>query len=54
MNCLDCDHAYIKKDTVKCTRSKEVLTISDVYYITFCKNWKPRKTDAMKKMKLRF
>ena len=46
MNCLDCEHASIKDDTIRCRKSREVLTISDVYYITFCMNWKPRSTNV--------
>lgn len=46
MNCFDCDYAVIKNDTVRCERSREVLTKSDVFYVTFCKNWKPRKTNV--------
>ena len=36
MNCFDCDHATINNDTIRCRKSREVLTIADVYYITFC------------------
>lgn len=40
MNCLDCEFASIKDDTIRCRKSREVLTIADVYYITFCMSWK--------------